>query len=293
MVNGFCQKGWEEYKKRCYKMSESLVPFSEYEATCRKWESKPLSIMSQEENDWINGLMVRKGKDKLWLGARINPEKYPDINSRSPEVNKDDIWQWIDGNQLKYSNWGLPNAKWDSDSNNSCVYMDAYKWYDWNCSQSLPHVCYREQRDIFAGILNMISTIEKEYVDLEVQRGKLDELKKGVVDKFERSIDKLDSIINDFWAKYQDATGYVRFNMSSGGVAASTTGVMRPNLIIILTITIGVVLLIVMALAVIFCYKTDHPNHLKTHPIRIECDVETETKSKSQTSVVLDESQSV
>ncbi|KAI8496292.1 hypothetical protein Bbelb_261330 [Branchiostoma belcheri] len=89
-----CERGWHGYNKHCYKLEKGKLTWFKARKECKKHGANPASILSQEENnfieDLINDVDVKCSSKQVWIGLH----------------NKDGwTWSGTHGAGLTYTNW--------------------------------------------------------------------------------------------------------------------------------------------------------------------------------------------
>ncbi|XP_063803147.1 brevican core protein isoform X1 [Pseudophryne corroboree] len=121
-----CLDDWDTFQGFCYKHFYTRKSWEEAETHCRHYGSHLMSIVTPEEQDFVNN----KYKEYQWTG----------LNDRTIEGD----FQWSDGNPLLYENWnqGQPDSYFLSGED--CVVMgwhDGGSWSDVPCNYHLPYTC--------------------------------------------------------------------------------------------------------------------------------------------------------
>uniref|UniRef100_A0A673WD70 C-type lectin domain-containing protein n=1 Tax=Salmo trutta TaxID=8032 RepID=A0A673WD70_SALTR len=109
-------------------VNEPIKTFSEAQSYCREYHTDLASVRNQTENQEIQK-MVSKGS-KVWIGLFR------------------DSWKWSDGSDSSFRYWKptQPNNNGGVQSCGAAVYKEGQswtdRWFDWNCNDRHPFVCY-------------------------------------------------------------------------------------------------------------------------------------------------------
>ncbi|XP_078107872.1 brevican core protein [Sander vitreus] len=121
-----CEPGWEKFQSFCYHHFSKRQSWEAAEQHCRMCGGHLLSVMTPEEQDYIND----KYREYQWIG----------LNDRTIEGD----FRWSDGNPLLYENWfrGQPDSYFLSGEDCAVmVWHDGGRWSDVPCNYHLSYTC--------------------------------------------------------------------------------------------------------------------------------------------------------
>ncbi|RVE63018.1 hypothetical protein OJAV_G00163320 [Oryzias javanicus] len=121
-----CEPGWEKFQSFCYRHFSKRQSWEAAEQHCRMCGGHLLSVMTPEEQDYIND----KFREYQWIG----------LNDRTIEGD----FRWSDGNSLLYDNWykGQPDSYFLSGEDCAVmVWHDGGRWSDVPCNYHLSYTC--------------------------------------------------------------------------------------------------------------------------------------------------------
>ncbi|XP_004078515.1 brevican core protein [Oryzias latipes] len=121
-----CEPGWEKFQSFCYRHFSKRQSWEAAEQHCRMCGGHLLSVMTPEEQGYIND----KFREYQWIG----------LNDRTIEGD----FRWSDGNPLLYDNWfkGQPDSYFLSGEDCAVmVWHDGGRWSDVPCNYHLSYTC--------------------------------------------------------------------------------------------------------------------------------------------------------
>ncbi|KAM7382877.1 hypothetical protein PAMP_002574 [Pampus punctatissimus] len=121
-----CEPNWEKFQGFCYIHFTKRQSWEAAEQHCRMCGGHLISVMTPEEQDYIND----KYREYQWIG----------LNDRTIEGD----FRWSDGNPLLYENWykGQPDSYFLSGEDCAVmVWHDNGHWSDVPCNYHLSYTC--------------------------------------------------------------------------------------------------------------------------------------------------------
>ncbi|XP_028282339.1 brevican core protein isoform X2 [Parambassis ranga] len=121
-----CEPGWEKFLGFCYRHFSKRQSWEAAEQHCRMCGGHLASVMTPEEQDYIND----RNREYQWIG----------LNDRTIEGD----FRWSDGNPLLYENWykGQPDSYFLSGEDCAVmVWHDEGHWSDVPCNYHLSYTC--------------------------------------------------------------------------------------------------------------------------------------------------------
>ncbi|RWS21209.1 hypothetical protein B4U80_11908 [Leptotrombidium deliense] len=118
----YCPNGWTQYERKCFWKDLSFVSRDENLENCKKFNANLVTIRNEKENAFVHNFIKNDGWH-YWLSAKR-------------ESTPHSTFKWIDGSEIKFSNWKSNPTSAESHNNvEQCVNINTRNglWYEYDC----------------------------------------------------------------------------------------------------------------------------------------------------------------
>ncbi|XP_074480288.1 ladderlectin-like [Sebastes fasciatus] len=125
----YCPHEWSRFGNQCFVFIDNPKTWSEAESYCMFEVANLASVMSPEEEHFIQALTRGDTHDfpQVWIGGH--------------DAVHSCFWMWSDGSKFSYENWA---KDYNVERNEHCLMMNYGHHRKWNyasCDDTLPFVC--------------------------------------------------------------------------------------------------------------------------------------------------------